>query len=82
MSITATQQLADPHCVIVLLGNKNDLANSRKVTFEEVQQYAHSRGYLFFEVSAKTSHNVKEAMQMAVEQFVLGNRDPLLVQYT
>ncbi|KAF9160590.1 GTP-binding protein of the rab/ypt [Actinomortierella ambigua] len=54
------QRQADPNIVIALAGNKNDLSARRVVTTEEAQAYASEAGLLFFETSAKTSHNVQE----------------------
>ena len=46
---------------IIIVGNKSDLADSRKVSYEEGEKFAKERGYHFFETSAKTGANVKEA---------------------
>ena len=47
---------------IIIVGNKSDIENSqREVTYEEGKNYADSKGYKFFETSAKNGTNVKEA---------------------
>lgn len=64
---------APPNITIALVGNKFDLAtddeaddaagtssNLRQVSVEEGQAFADEEGLLFYETSAKTSHNVNE----------------------
>lgn len=43
---------------IILVGNKCDLADQRKVSREEAEQVAQSNGCQYFEVSAKTGENI------------------------
>mmetsp|Transcript_7586 Transcript_7586/g.8536 ORF Transcript_7586/g.8536 Transcript_7586/m.8536 type:complete len:249 (+) Transcript_7586:70-816(+) len=45
--------------VIILVGNKSDLADKREVSAEEAEQKAHDYGVMFIEVSAKIGTNVK-----------------------
>ncbi len=42
----------------ILVGNKIDLAEKRKVTLEEAEQKARSWSIRYIETSAKTKHNV------------------------
>ncbi|EMP27002.1 Ras-related protein Rab-17 [Chelonia mydas] len=51
--------------VIVLVGNKTDLAAQREVTFEEAEEFAKSRSLIYMETSAKSNHHVTEVF-MAV----------------
>lgn len=52
----------NPNTVMLLIGNKLDLADKeREVTFEEAQKFASENGLLFLETSAKTGENVEEA---------------------
>ena len=52
----------------ILIGNKCDLENERKVTFEEGKEFADINGMEFFETSAKTTTSVQEAFEkLAVE---------------
>jgi len=44
----------------ILVGNKSDLANERKVSFEEGENYAKEKNIKFFESSAKENTNVNE----------------------
>ncbi|OMH82830.1 Ras-related protein Rab-6B [Zancudomyces culisetae] len=46
--------------ILVLVGNKVDISNERKVTTEEGEKYARDVGAIFMETSAKTGYNVKE----------------------
>ena len=48
----------DQNIPIILVGNKSDLKDTRKVTPEEAQQYAHTFGAEYFESSAKLGVNV------------------------
>jgi len=45
---------------LVLIGNKSDLEEERKVTYEEGSIFANKNGMIFFETSAKTGQNVNE----------------------
>ncbi|KAM3872908.1 ras-related protein Rab-25b [Diretmus argenteus] len=52
---------ADPHIVVMLVGNKTDLASERSVPNEEAKAFAEKKGILFLETSALESTNVEEA---------------------
>ena len=45
----------------LLIGNKNDLAEKRQVTFDEGANFARANGLSFLETSAKDNINVKQA---------------------
>ena len=54
---------------IIIVGNKCDVEDGeRQVTVEEGQNYADSKGYHFYETSAKTGQNIKEAFDDIFEQ--------------
>ena len=54
---------------IIIVGNKCDVQDEeRKVTYEEGKNYAESKGYHFYETSAKTGQNIKEAFDDMFEQ--------------
>ena len=54
---------------IIIIGNKSDVEESkRQVTEAEGRLYAESKGYHFYETSAKTGANVKEAFNDIFEQ--------------
>ena len=52
---------SDDNIVIMLVGNKTDLAVSRSITEQEGQKYADKEHLLFMETSAVSTTNVQEA---------------------
>ena len=56
--------------VCVLVGNKKDLEDSRKVTYEEGEQLAKINGIFFLETSAKTAENVNEVFLKTAEKIL------------
>ena len=48
----------------LLIGNKSDLEEKRKVTFQEGKDFATSNGMQFMETSAKTASKVQEAFEL------------------
>ena len=42
----------NPHSIVVLVGNKNDLTNERVISFEEAQSMAKKFNILYYETSA------------------------------
>ena len=66
---------ANPDINIILIGNKNDLENERKISKDLGQEFSDNNGLnLFFESSAKTGFNVKqlfiEASKILYEQHI------------
>lgn len=59
--VSELHENADQSVVIALVGNKADLKENRKVSSSEAKEYADENGLLFYEVSAKTGSNIKEA---------------------
>lgn len=51
---------ADPSIVIMLVGNKADLASQRKVPRELAEEFAREEGLLFNEASAKSGDGVED----------------------
>ena len=47
---------------LIIVGNKCDLNEQRVVSVDEVREYAQTKGLMNFEMSAKTSENVEEAI--------------------
>jgi small GTP-binding protein len=52
---------------VILIGNKKDRENEREVSFEEANEFALSKGYLFMETSCKTYENVYETFEKLIE---------------
>ncbi|XP_077599350.1 ras-related protein Rab-25-like [Stigmatopora nigra] len=52
---------ADPHIVVMLVGNKSDLVDLRTVPAEEAKAFAESKGLMYMETSALDSTNVEAA---------------------
>ncbi|KAK0132897.1 Ras-related protein Rab-6B [Merluccius polli] len=51
--------------IIMLVGNKTDLADKRQITTEEGEQRAKELSVMFIETSAKTGYNVKQVDMLA-----------------
>ena len=62
--------------VVILVGNKSDLADKRAVTLEEGEELAKKNGLMFLETSAKTNYNVSEVFYKGAEK-ILENCDKL-----
>ena len=56
-----------PQAKIIVFGNKSDLAESRDVSPEDVDAFITSKGLTYFEGSAKTAQNVKDAFEKMAE---------------
>ena len=53
---------------LVLIGNKNDLEEDRKVSFEEGKAYAEKNNMIFLETSAKTGDNIRKVFESSAEK--------------
>ncbi|XP_059519891.1 ras-related protein Rab-6B isoform X2 [Myotis daubentonii] len=53
--------------IIMLVGNKTDLADKRQITIEEGEQRAKELSVMFIETSAKTGYNVKQMATLNYE---------------
>jgi len=58
-----------------LVGNKNDLEDKRKVTYEQGKEFADTYGMKFLETSAKTSSNVEEAFVTMTKEIIRMQKD-------
>ena len=57
--IEDAKALRDDDVLLILAGNKADMADHRQVSTEEGKEYAEKMNLLFFETSAKTGSNIK-----------------------
>ncbi|XP_060218351.1 ras-related protein RABA3 [Lycium barbarum] len=71
---------ADNSIVIMLIGNKADLVDSRAVPTEDAVEFAERQGLFFSETSAFSGHNVESAFLKLLEEiFNMVSRKTLLV---
>ena len=63
---------------IVLIGNKIDLENERVINKEQGEEEAKKHEFAFYETSAKTGENVKEAFQNLIDLVIQYKKDELL----
>ena len=59
---------------ILLVGNKQDLENERKVSYDDAKQLADSWGIEYIETSAKTKFNYKEPFEKLAQKVILSKR--------
>ena len=52
---------------IYLIGNKNDMAQNREVSFEEATNFAKENNLPYIEVSAKTGNNIKQLFDEVIK---------------
>ena len=72
------KDIADlPSKAVIIVGNKCDLQELRTVKYEEGKQYAEKLGYHFYETSAKTGENLKEAFDDIFEQLYNLNKEDI-----
>lgn len=61
------KQQSPKSITMVLIGNKTDLQDKRKVLYDEGEEFAKKNGILFFETSAKKNYNIDEVFMASVE---------------
>lgn len=61
---------ADSNMVVMLVGNKCDLTETRAVTTDEGVEFAKSEDLMFIETSARDSTNVQEAFTKLITEIV------------
>ena len=57
----------------LLIGNKCDLEDKRKVSYQEGKDFADSNGMKFIETSAKTASKVQEAFELLTSEIIKSN---------
>jgi len=65
-----TRNYANDKTLIILIGNKTDLADKREVSTEEGEKFAKQNGIFFMETSAKTAFNVETAFHKTAEEIL------------
>ena len=60
---------------IILIGNKIDLINDRKITQEEGQEVANTYNIKYFETSAKDDTGIKEAIRTIINDILESKKD-------
>ncbi len=58
-----------------LVGNKCDLEEQRKISYEQGKEFADTYGMKFIETSAKTSSNVNEAFTIMTKEIISQMQD-------
>ena len=71
------EKIANKNTVLLLVGNKCDLEDERKVSFQEGKDFADNNGMKFIETSAKTNQNVDEAFAILIDEVIKNNKDIL-----
>ena len=61
------KELCRQNIKTILIGNKKDLEEDRKVTFKEANDFANYNGYMFMETSCLLYENVYEAFEKIIE---------------
>jgi Ras-related protein Rab-1A len=54
----------------ILVGNKCDLEDRRKISFEQGKEFAETHGMKFLETSAKSAHNVEDAFVNMTKEII------------
>ena len=59
-----------PHMQLIIVGNKCDLVEQRKINEEEIMAYAKEQKIEYIETSCKTGENVKKAVTVLCEKIL------------
>ena len=71
--LTEIEKNASKNVYKFLIGNKTDLEDKRKVTYQEGKDFAESNGMKFMETSAKTASKVQEAFELLTNEIIKAN---------
>lgn len=66
--ISDLKQSGDKKITILLIGNKNDLDNQRKISKEQGEEKAKSFGVAFLETSAFNGYNLDKAFDLMIKE--------------
>jgi small GTP-binding protein len=61
---------ADPHCTVILIGNKADLSPTRVVSIDEAEDFARTHDLTYVEASALDGTNIDTAFQRAAQDLL------------
>jgi len=70
MWLNECKELANSDTVLVLIGNKKDMARDRIVTTLEVEEYVKGKNVLYFEVSCKSGVGVDEVFSASITRIL------------
>ncbi|KAJ3431735.1 ras-related protein rab11 [Anaeramoeba flamelloides] len=68
--LSELEKLSPSNVVLMLVGNKNDLEESRAISFEEAAKFANENGILFLETSAKNATNIDKAFNSILTEIL------------
>lgn len=68
--LTELRENADPNIVVMLVGNKSDMNDSRSVLTDDGTSFAKNQNLLFIETSARDSINVNESFIRLITEIV------------
>ncbi len=66
-------KVANPHLILILVGNKMDLSDSREVSTEEGMELAKELGIYYMETSVKSNENIDEVFEWIALQLINQN---------
>lgn len=61
---------ADPNCVVILVGNKEDLASERVVSREEAEDFAKKHDLVYLETSALNNTHIEEVFMRSASMLL------------
>ena len=78
--VNETKDLKREDAIFVLIGNKIDLEDKRVVSQKEGEDFATEKGFIFYEVSAKTGEGIEDLFQNKIfpemaRKFNIGNEE-------